>query len=62
MNRDRIRELAAEKLGVRTAKYAYASTLEELTQVSAAIGFPNVVKPVMSSSGKGQSVVNSASE
>ena len=62
MNRDRIRELAAEKLGIRTAKYAYASTLKELTQVSAEIGFPNVVKPVMSSSGKGQSVVNSASE
>ena len=62
MNRDRIRELAAEQLGIRTAKYAYASTLSELTQVSAEIGFPNVVKPVMSSSGKGQSVVNSASE
>jgi len=62
MNRDRIRELAAKELGVRTAKYAYASTLEELTQVSAKIGFPNVVKPVMSSSGKGQSIVNSASE
>ena len=62
MNRDRIRELAAEKLGIRTAKYAYASSLEELNRVSAEIGFPNVVKPVMSSSGKGQSVVNSASE
>lgn len=62
MNRDRIRELAAQKLGIRTAKYAYASSLEELMRVSAAIGFPNVVKPVMSSSGKGQSVVNSTSE
>ena len=62
MNRDRIRGLAAEELGIRTAKYAYASNLEEFTQVSANIGFPNVVKPVMSSSGKGQSVVNSASE
>ena len=62
MNRDRIRELAAEKLGIRTAKYAYATTLEELTQVSTEIGFPNVVKPVMSSSGKGQSVVNFAAE
>ncbi|PSB08318.1 phosphoribosylglycinamide formyltransferase 2 [Pleurocapsa sp. CCALA 161] len=62
MNRDRIRELAAQKLGIRTAKYAYASNLEELIQVSAAIGFPNVVKPVMSSSGKGQSVVNSPLE
>ena len=62
MNRDRIRELAAEKLGVRTAKYAYATSLEELRQVSATIGFPNVVKPVMSSSGKGQSVVKSKAE
>ena len=60
MNRDRIRELAANKLGIRTAKYAYATSLEELIQVSAKIGFPNVVKPVMSSSGKGKSVVNSA--
>ena len=62
MNRDRIRELAAKELGIRTAKYAYATTSEELIQVSAEIGFPNVVKPVMSSSGKGQSIVNSASE
>ena len=62
MNRDRIRELAAKKLGVRTAKYAYASSLEELKQVSTNIGFPNVVKPVMSSSGKGQSIIQSASE
>ncbi len=62
MNRDRIRELAAKQLGVRTAKYAYAHSLEELIQVSADIGFPNVVKPVMSSSGKGQSIVQSATE
>ncbi len=62
MNRDRIRELAGKELGVRTAKYAYATTLEELIEVSKEIGFPNVVKPVMSSSGKGQSVVKDASE
>lgn len=62
MNRDRIRELAAQELGIRTAQYAYASSLEELAAVSADIGFPNVVKPVMSSSGKGQSVVTSAQE
>jgi phosphoribosylglycinamide formyltransferase 2 len=62
MNRDRIRDLAANKLGIRTAKYAYATSLKELIQVSAEIGFPNVVKPVMSSSGKGQSIVKSASE
>jgi len=48
MNRDRIRELAAKKLGVRTAKYAYATSLEELLKVSENIGFPNVVKSVMS--------------
>ncbi len=58
MNRDRIRELAAQKLGIRTAKYDYADTLESLKLVSGALGFPNVVKPVMSSSGKGQSVVS----
>lgn len=62
MNRDRIRELAAQKLGVRTAKYAYANSQPELERVAAEIGFPNVVKPVMSSSGKGQSVVRSADE
>ncbi|MGA1622624.1 MAG: formate-dependent phosphoribosylglycinamide formyltransferase [Synechocystis sp.] len=58
MNRDRIRELAATKLGIRTAKYDYAENLDQLKNVSQRIGFPNVVKPVMSSSGKGQSVVN----
>jgi len=62
MNRDRIRELAHQQLGVRTAKYAYATNLSEMQAVSEKIGFPNVVKPVMSSSGKGQSVVNNASE
>lgn len=62
MNRDRIRELAHRELGVRTANYAYASTLDEMVAATAQIGFPNVVKPVMSSSGKGQSVVNSAAD
>jgi phosphoribosylglycinamide formyltransferase 2 len=62
MNRDRIRELTAQKLGIRTAKYAYASSLAQLTEVAAEIGFPNVIKPVMSSSGKGQSIVQSTSE
>jgi phosphoribosylglycinamide formyltransferase 2 len=57
MNRDRIRDLAAGDLGVRTARYAYATSLDELTAAAAAIGFPNVIKPVMSSSGKGQSIV-----
>ncbi|MBE9208513.1 formate-dependent phosphoribosylglycinamide formyltransferase [Nostoc sp. LEGE 06077] len=62
MNRDRIRELAHKELGIRTAKYGYAVTLEELIAISDEISFPNVVKPVMSSSGKGQSVVASKSE
>jgi phosphoribosylglycinamide formyltransferase 2 len=62
MNRDRIRDLAAGELGVRTARYGYAASLAELQAVAAEIGFPNVVKPVMSSSGKGQSVVRSPEE
>ncbi|MBX9252855.1 formate-dependent phosphoribosylglycinamide formyltransferase [Desmonostoc muscorum CCALA 125] len=62
MNRDRIRELAHQQLGIRTAKYGYAVSLEELIAVSDKIGFPNVVKPVMSSSGKGQSVVQDKTE
>ncbi len=62
MNRDRIRELAHRELGVRTAHYAYASTLKEMMAASTHIGFPNVVKPVMSSSGKGQSVVKSTAD
>lgn len=62
MNRDRIRDLASNQLGLRTAKYAYASSLNDLKIVAAEIGFPNVIKPVMSSSGKGQSVVNSPDE
>ena len=62
MNRDRIRELAHQELGVRTAKYAYATTLAEMQAAAQEIGFPNVVKPVMSSSGKGQSVVTNAAE
>ncbi|WP_310489325.1 formate-dependent phosphoribosylglycinamide formyltransferase [Chamaesiphon sp. VAR_69_metabat_338] len=57
MNRDRIRELAHRELGVRTANYAYATNLDELHTVARSIGFPHVIKPVMSSSGKGQSIV-----
>ena len=55
MNRDRIRDRAAE-LGLRTAKFQYAESLEELKSVANEIGYPVVVKPVMSSSGKGQTV------
>ena len=58
MNRDRIRDLAATDLGLRTAKFAYASSAEDLAQAAAPLGWPVVVKPVMSSSGKGQSVVD----
>jgi phosphoribosylglycinamide formyltransferase 2 len=58
MNRDRIRDLAAQELGLRTARFAYASSAEELAAAAAPLGWPVVVKPVMSSSGKGQSVVD----
>ena len=59
MNRDAIRDAAANELKLKTAKFAYAESFEELLKASQKIGFPNVVKPVMSSSGKGQSVVKS---
>lgn len=62
MNRDAIREYAARELGVLTAKYAYAETREELRKACYQIGFPCVVKPVMSSSGKGQSYPQSAND
>ena len=58
MNRYRIRDLAASELGLRTARFAYAESAEELAAAAAPLGWPVVVKPVMSSSGKGQSVVN----
>ena len=60
MNRDRIREVAATELGLPTSKYLYAETLEEMRDAVAKVGAPCVVKPVMSSSGKGQSTVKSA--
>ena len=57
MNRDAIRSLAAEELGLPTARYAYASSEAELIEVvTSTVGLPCVIKPVMSSSGKGQSV------
>ncbi len=62
MNRDAIRDIAANQLKLKTAAFAYAENLEDLIKASARIGFPNVIKPVMSSSGKGQSVVRKASE
>ncbi len=62
MNRDAIREVASKQLKLRTARYAYANSQEELLKEAKAIGFPVVIKPVMSSSGKGQSVVKSEKE
>lgn len=60
MNREGIRSLAAEELKLKTSAYKFASTKEEFVAAVANIGFPCVVKPIMSSSGKGQSVVKSA--
>jgi phosphoribosylglycinamide formyltransferase 2 len=59
MDREGIRRLAAETLGLPTSKYRFVDTLEEYRDAVAAIGVPCVVKPVMSSSGKGQSTVRS---
>jgi phosphoribosylglycinamide formyltransferase 2 len=61
MNRDRIRDVAVG-LGVRTAKFNYAESAAELLAQAQAIGFPVVIKPVMSSSGKGQSVAKTAAD
>lgn len=58
MNRKAIRDLAAQKLNIRTANYRYAKTLEEFVVAVEEIGFPCVAKPLMSSSGKGQSTVH----
>ena len=60
MNRDAIRDLAAQELGVRTSRYGYATSLDEVRTAAGDTGFPCVIKPVMSSSGKGQSTVQDA--
>lgn len=57
MNRKAIRDLAAKDLGLKTANYRYATTAEELEKAVAEVGMPCVVKPLMSSSGKGQSTI-----
>jgi len=62
MNRDAIRDLAASELGLATSTFEYATSRDELAAAAARIGFPLVVKPVMSSSGKGQSTVRSAAD
>lgn len=62
MNREGIRRLAAEKLGIKTSKYVFASTEDEFRKAVEEIGVPCVVKPIMSSSGHGQSVVKSIND
>tara|TARA_B110000902_G_scaffold147714_1_gene170356 strand:+ start:356 stop:1516 length:1161 start_codon:yes stop_codon:yes gene_type:complete len=62
MNRKLIRDLAAKELGLKTAPYQYATTFQEFKSAVEAIGMPCVIKPLMSSSGKGQSVVREDSE
>jgi phosphoribosylglycinamide formyltransferase 2 len=62
MDREGIRRLAAEELGLATSPYRFADTLDDYRAAVATIGFPCVVKPVMSSSGKGQSVVRGADD
>ena len=62
MNREGIRRLAAEKLGIKTSPYKFASTKDEFFKAVQEIGIPCVVKPIMSSSGHGQSVIKSADD
>ncbi|XEC92663.1 formate-dependent phosphoribosylglycinamide formyltransferase [Paenibacillus tarimensis] len=62
MDREGIRRLAAETLGLPTAPYRFADTLDELREAVASLGTPCVIKPIMSSSGKGQSVCRSEAE
>jgi phosphoribosylglycinamide formyltransferase 2 len=62
MNRDAIRELAADRLGLRTSRYRFAESWEETEAAAGHTGLPCVIKPVMSSSGKGQSTVRTRDE
>ena len=62
MNRKNIRVFAAETLGLKTSGYAFVSTLEGLKEAAGTMGFPCVIKPVMSSSGHGQSIAKSADD
>lgn len=62
MNRDAIRDLAAEQLGLKTSRYRYATSLSEVREAARHTGMPCVIKPVMSSSGKGQSKVTDETE
>ncbi|HEY9098419.1 MAG TPA: formate-dependent phosphoribosylglycinamide formyltransferase [Thiobacillus sp.] len=62
MNREGIRRLAAETLNLPTSPYVFANSLEEMTRAAEQLGYPVIVKPVMSSSGKGQSRVDSTDQ
>ncbi|ESU29454.1 phosphoribosylglycinamide formyltransferase 2 [Flavobacterium limnosediminis JC2902] len=62
MNRKAIRDLAAKELGLKTANYRYATSAEELQKAVSEVGMPCVVKPLMSSSGKGQSTIKTESD
>jgi phosphoribosylglycinamide formyltransferase 2 len=62
MNRDSIRSLAADKLGLLTSRYAFADSLDEVRRGAAHCGLPCIIKPVMSSSGKGQTLVRDENE
>ena len=62
MNRKAIRDLASKELGLRTANYRFAANLEELQQAVIEVGMPCVIKPLMSSSGKGQSTIKTESD
>ncbi|MDE7024255.1 MAG: formate-dependent phosphoribosylglycinamide formyltransferase, partial [Paramuribaculum sp.] len=62
MNREGIRRLAAETLGITTSPYKFASTYEEFCEAVATVGIPCVVKPIMSSSGHGQSVIKTQND
>ncbi len=62
MNREGIRRLAAEELGIRTSPYRFAASRDEFNQAISAIGLPCLVKPIMSSSGKGQSTVRTPAD
>ena len=62
MNRKNIRKFAAEDLGLKTSKYFFVKTLDELKEAAGKLGFPCVIKPVMSSSGHGQSIAKSEAD
>ncbi|MGB5438736.1 MAG: formate-dependent phosphoribosylglycinamide formyltransferase [Gammaproteobacteria bacterium] len=62
MNREGIRRLAAEELGIKTSPYRFAATRDEFDSAIEAIGLPCIVKPIMSSSGKGQSTIQTAAD